>query len=198
MKIKNIILDMGNVLLDYDTKRILDTFCDITDARDVINTELFNGPEWIMADKGDIHETDKFSLVKTRVPDEYHDALKRCVDGWPDTMIPVDGAKDFVALIKNKGYGVYVLSNAADNFHKYFGNNYPEELFDGIVVSAEVKLLKPDRVIYEYLLNKYGLKADECLFIDDRKENVEAARALGMSAHLFENNYDVVIRDYIR
>ena len=197
-QIKNIILDMGNVLLDYDPERILDTFCDIEEAREVITKELFEGPEWIMADEGKIHEEDKYVLVKERVPEQYHEALRKCAEGWPETMIPVDGARDFVELIKNKGYGVYVLSNAADNLRSYFFRRFlPENMFDGVVVSAEVKMVKPDKEIYDYILEKYNLIPEECLFIDDRADNIDAAKKIGINGHLFRNDYDIVINNFI-
>ena len=62
--------------------------------------------------------------------------------------------------------------------------------FDGVVVSSNVKMIKPYPEIYEYILKTYGLKAEECLFIDDVEANVEAAKAAGMKAFVFRNNYE--------
>ena len=66
--IRNIVLDMGNVLLDYNPEFVMDTFCSSEEEKDIIRRELFEGPEWEMADSGDIKDKDRFDLVKSRVP----------------------------------------------------------------------------------------------------------------------------------
>ena len=68
--------------------------------------------------------------------------------------------------------------------------------FDGVVVSCDLHIIKPESGIYEYILGKYGLKADECLFIDDREENVRGAEKVGMNAVKFENNYGEIKEKY--
>ncbi len=80
-----------------------------------------------------------------------------------------------------------MLSNAAaDEFYRYFPKFSPLEAFDDVMVSFEVHLIKPDVRIYECLLpKKYQLKPEECLFFDDRKDNVEGAREAGMQAMVF-------------
>jgi len=187
--IKNIILDMGNVLLDYNPNVILDRVCDSDDEKAIIYKELFCGEEWIMGDYGKITNSQRFEGVSKRVPVALHKKLKECVEQWDICMDPVEGAQDFCRLVKEKGYGIYVLSNACSKFYEYFPRHYSLDFFDGIVVSSDVHMIKPEPLIYNYLLESYGLKPEECLFIDDRAENVEGARRVGMKAVLFENNF---------
>lgn len=194
--IKNIILDMGNVLLDYNPQVPLDMFCSSEEEKEIISRELFNGPEWELADMGTITDRDRYDMVKERVPKEMHPALKRCAYEWDVCMTPVLGAKEFCDYTKQKGYGLYVLSNASDKFYEYFPNFAPFDFFKGIVVSADIHMIKPDIAIYKYLLEKYDLTPEECLFIDDRANNVEGAKQSGMQAEIFRDNFEQIKEKY--
>ena len=193
MMIKNIVLDMGNVLLDFRPEFVLDAFCSSDEEKAVIRKELFGGPEWKMGDRGDIKDNERYGLVKQRVPEKYHKALKDCADRWAICMDPIEGAREFCETLKEKGYKVYVLSNASDLFYVYFPKFLPLDFFDGVFVSADSRMLKPDVEIFYAFLEKYGLKADECLFVDDLPENVAGAATAGMNTFRFTGDYDAVL-----
>ena len=191
--IKNIVLDMGNVLLDFRPEYVLDTFCSSAEEKAVIRQELFNGPEWKMGDRGDIKDKDRFDLVKGRVPEQYHKALKDCADKWDICMLPLEGAERFCKTLREMGFKIYVLSNASDLFYEYFPKFLPLDFFDGVFVSADYRMLKPDVEIFKVFLEKYGLKAEECLFVDDLDVNVAGATMAGMKTFRFMGDYDAVI-----
>ena len=191
--IKNVVLDMGNVLLDYNPEFVLNTFCSSDEEKKIIMKELFEGPEWKMADRGDINDCDRFDLVKVRVPEKYHEALKNCADKWTICMDPLEGAREFCEYVKSHGYGIYILSNASDSFYEYFPKFLPLDFFNEVFVSRNYHLIKPDVKIYETFLNEYGLTADECLFIDDREDNIEGAHKAGMNTFRFMGDYREVI-----
>ena len=190
--IKNIILDMGNVLLDYNPGFVLNEFCSSDEEKEIIDKELFNGPEWSLGDKGEIKDKDRFGLVKVRVPERYHEALRKCADNWDICMNPLDGAREFCEWVRDNGYGIYVLSNASDLFYKYFPKFLPLDFFDGVFVSSDYLMLKPDIRIYKAFLEKYGLEGCECLFIDDREDNVKGAMNAGMNTFRFMGDYDAI------
>ena len=192
--IRNIVLDMGNVLLDYNPAFVLNAFCSSEEEKEIIDRELFNGPEWKLGDRGDIKDKDRFDLVKGRVPEKYHEALRNCADHWDICMTPLDGAKEFCEQVKNSGYGIYILSNASDLFYVYFPKFLPLDFFNGVFVSSDYHMLKPDVNIYKAFLEKYSLKADECLFVDDREDNVAGAEAAGLNTFRFKGNYEQVIK----
>ena len=191
--IKNVVLDMGNVLLDFNPEFVLSEFCASEEEKEVIRKELFEGPEWALGDKGDIKDKDRFDLVKGRVPEKYHKALKNCADHWDICMDPLPGAENFCRRVKEMGLRIYVLSNASDLFYTYFPKFLPLKFFNGVFVSSDYLMLKPDVKIYETFLNKYGLDPKECLFVDDRKENVEGAEKAGMNGFCFKGDYDQVL-----
>ena len=191
--IKNVVLDMGNVLLDFRPEYVLDQFCSSEEEKDVIRRELFEGPEWPLGDRGDIKDADRYDLVKKRVPEKYHKALKNCALHWDICMDPLEGAKEFCEAVKEKGYKIFVLSNASDLFYVYFPKFLPLDFFDGVFVSSDYLMLKPDVEIYKTFLNKYGLKGEECLFIDDREDNVAGAKKAGLNTFRFEGDYEKIL-----
>ena len=190
--LKNVILDMGNVLLDYNPEIALGKFCSPGEERDVIRKELFHGPEWKMGDRGDIKDADRYDLIKVRVPAQFHKALKACSEQWDICMKPLEGAREFCTFVKDQGYGIYVLSNASDAFYRYFPPFLPLDFFDGVFVSADHHMLKPDPEIYETFLAQYGLREEECLFVDDLEQNLAGARTVGMQTFCFTGDYEAV------
>ncbi|MBQ5823635.1 MAG: HAD family phosphatase [Clostridia bacterium] len=190
--IKNVILDMGNVLLDYNPQAAMQMLGVEQDAQPIILQELFGGPEWVKRDLGLISVDELYEGTRQRMPGKFHTDLKKCCEEWDICMIPLKGAKEFCNLIKEKGYGIYVLSNAAESFYEYFTRQFDLDFFDGTVISADVHITKPDVRIYEHLLEKYNLNAEECLFVDDRADNVEGAVKAGMKAVQFMNDFDEI------
>lgn len=192
--IKNVIFDMGNVLLDFDPQVQLNAACRSEEAKPILFKELFGGKEWIQRDLGNITVDGLYSGVAARIPQEYHEDLRRLIDIWQNYMMPLDGAKEFLLKVKAKGYKVFILSNASEDFYSYFPKHFDLDFFDGYVVSADIHIIKPDERIYRHLLEKYGLKAEECLFIDDREDNVQGAEKVGIKGFVFRNNYDDIGR----
>lgn len=188
-ELKNVVLDMGNVLLRYDPQVALDRFCRTDEAKERIRKELFLGPEWAQGDLGLIREEEKFDLVKRRVPKKLWEPLKQCCEQWDVCMKPLPGALEFCRAVKGRGCRLFVLSNASYSFYRIFPQEMPVELFDGFVISADLHLCKPDLRIYEHFLEKFGLTAQECLFLDDSLENVKGARAAGLRAHHFKGDF---------
>lgn len=194
--IRNIIFDMGNVLLRYDPEVPLDLYCQTEAEKDVIRKELFEGEEWVLGDLGLITNEEKYERIRMRIPESMHPALKRCVFKWSVCLKPVPGASAFCAYAKEKGYRLYVLSNASDEFYDYFPNFAPLSYFDGIVVSADLHKVKPDTAIFEHLLQTYQLLPEECLFIDDMEANVKGAMQIGMKGEVFLGDFEVIKKKY--
>ena len=177
-KIKNLIFDMGNVLMRYDPEVPLREYVSSEQARNLIRKELFQGPEWVERDRGTISIEEMYESVAKRIPEQYHEELKKCVYGWDICMEPLEESAKLCEDARRWGYSTYVLSNAADEFYRYFPKFSSLEDFDGVMVSSDVHLIKPDVRIYE------------CLFFDDREDNVEGARKASMQARVFTEDYE--------
>lgn len=194
--IKNVILDMGNVLLSFDPEVSLNTFVENEEDRAIIRKELFQGPEWILGDRGTITNEQRYEPVSKRVPQRLHPQLKDCVEKWNICMQPIPGAKEFCEYLKARGYKVYVLSNACNDFYNYFPRFEEVSYFDGVMVSSDVHMIKPDKDIFEHFLSTYGLAAEECLFIDDVLPNVEGAKKCGICAFHFHGDFEDVKKEF--
>lgn len=89
---------------------------------------------------------------------------------------------EYIKRLRRAGYRTALLSNFGDNARRLWTEVYPFiEYFDGVIISAEVGLMKPDPKIYHLALESAGVKPEEALFIDDFIENIEGARAVGLS-----------------
>ncbi len=186
---KNVIFDMGNVLLTYDPEVCLNHIVEKEEDRALIRRELFEGPEWVQGDLGELTDEERFNGVSKRVPERLHEELRRCTVEWDMCMHPVKQAREFCDYLKKSGFGIYVLSNASSSFYRYFPRFAPFDYFDGIVVSCDVHIIKPDIRIYQHLLKKYNLRADECFFIDDLEANIEGAKNAGIDGAVFEGDF---------
>lgn len=190
--IRNLIFDMGNVLLTYDPDVCLEHFLEQEEDRKLIKRELFEGPEWELGDLGYLTDEGRFEGVSRRVPERLHAALRQCTLEWTMCMHPLPGAKEFCDLAKKAGYRLYVLSNASSSFYEYFPRFAPLGYFDGSVISCDIHLVKPDSRIYAHLLDKYKLVPEECFFIDDLEKNIAGAKKCGIDGIVFPGDFQVV------
>ena len=180
----NIVFDMGQVLMDFAPPTFIARLGYTGDDAQALLREVFKGWEWVAFDRGDITGEDVVNSACSRLPQRLHQAARDLVFHWWDEMIPMPGAKELVTELHEKGYPLYVLSNASQDFHKYFdsipGSEYlPRERR---FVSSDYRLLKPEHEIYQLFFKTYSLAPESCVFIDDNPGNVEAARRLGMCA----------------
>ena len=122
-----------------------------------------------------------------RLPERLQEAAKQCFAHWPEyCMWKIDAMETLVRELKTKGYGLYICSNASIRLPSICMDVIPAaECFDGMLFSAEIKYLKPQKEIYEHLFHRFGLKPEECYFIDDLPMNIEGAKACGMDGHCF-------------
>lgn len=180
----NIVFDMGQVLMDFAPPKFIARLGYTGDDAEALRQEVFRGWEWVAFDRGDITGQDVVDSACSRLPERLHQAARDLVFHWWDEMIPMPGAAALVRELHGKGYPLYVLSNASQDFHTYFdsipGSEYlPRERR---FVSSDYRLLKPEHEIYELFFKTFGLEPAACVFIDDNPPNVEAARRLGMQA----------------
>lgn len=188
--IKNIIFDMGGVLLDYDPSRFIDHLGVSPEDKKLLLREVFNSVEWFRLDHGTIGEKDAADAMKARLPSRLHGAAEQMLNWWDLEVLPVEGMAELLAELKGLGYGLYLLSNASARQPEYFDRLPSAQYLDGRFVSAFYKLLKPQYVIYETMLREFGLRAEECFFVDDSTANVEGAYCVGLSGAVFDGDVD--------
>lgn len=186
MAIKNLIFDVGNVLLEYRWRDMMRDMGLAPEDAERVGEELFNDPDhlWHIFDLATMTEEEIIEAYERKYPDDAW-AIRFFISHGEYMHVARPEVWEKVHALKNAGYHIYLLSN------------YPEKLFkkhteycdfmsdlDGLVVSYMLNITKPDPEIYHALLDRYGLSASECLFFDDREENVLGARAVGMQSTL--------------
>ena len=185
--IKNIVFDMGKVLVDYDEDKCVNYYVEDELDRYRVKTEVFVSPEWVMLDMGVLTEESAKPRILKRLPEHLHEAALLCIDNWH--LHCMETVQEFVPLIhwlKEQGFGVYLLSNASTRLPQCYRDAIPAwELFDGIIFSSTEKLIKPQRQIYERLFEKFDLNPAECYFVDDLQLNIDGAKACGMDGYCF-------------
>lgn len=187
--IRNIIFDMGQVLIRWDPEKMLEEYALAPEDMQLLNTELFKGVEWIQQDRGILGEQEVAGRVCARLPERLHDPVRTLVYGWHRRhLTPMPDMAELVRELKAAGYGIYLLSNASTALREYFPRIPGSECFEKLMVSAEEKLLKPQHEIYERLYASFGLNPAECWFIDDSPANVEGAILTGMNGTIFRGD----------
>lgn len=189
MAVKNIVLDMGNVLLTWDPEGLALRAAGNEEDAEALKRALFDTPEWGMIDAGTIDEEQLLRASLARAPERLHDTLRTLADRWPWWMAPIPGADDFARQVKEAGLGLYLLSNACRRFPGVLARQPFYARFDGVMVSAHEGIVKPDPRIYQRLCGRFSLLPEECLFVDDMAANVEGAEKAGMTGYLFDGDY---------
>lgn len=186
MKIENIIFDFGRVLVDWNPRHLYRNYFDTEEEMEHFLLTVCTD-EWNVEQDRGRPLAEGTRILKEKFP-EHHSLIDIYYGKW-ETMLKSDipGTVSLLYQLKEK-YGIYGLTNWSAETITVAYERYPFfKDFDGIVVSAEEKVIKPDRRIYQILLDRYNLKAENCVFIDDSLRNVKAAEELGMVAIHFEN-----------
>lgn len=180
--IRNILFDIGNVLLVFKPAEYLKATLEDWEEAGKLHQAVFRSGEWIELDRGSLTCEEAADRICLRHPDlEAH--IRRLLVEWPVMLRPVPETVTVLKALKSLGYRAYYLSNFHEDAFERIQAEYDFfQYFDGGIVSASVKQIKPDEAIYRILLETYGLSPEECVFIDDMPENIEAAEKLGIKA----------------
>ena len=183
--IKNIVFDMGGVLIRFDRAFFMKRLGVPEADFQLLMREVFLSPQWVMMDRGILTDTEAAEILCRRLPERLHEAVYKLVAFWERPILEIEGVYALIEELKQKGFGIYLLSNASCRQHEYWPRVPASRFFDGTLISCDVKLVKPMPEIYLRLYSQFRLKPDECFFIDDSPANVEAAIYTGMPGAVF-------------
>lgn len=186
--IQNILFDMGNVLLRFDRRTFLDRLNVSEEDKQLLLKEVFLSQEWVSMDAGILCEETAEPIMCSRLPEHLHSAVHQLASCWDQPIIPMEGMRELVQELKEAGYGIYLLSNASVRQHDYWPRVPGSEFFDGTLISADEKVMKPQPEIYRLCMARFGLKPEECIFIDDVQANIDGAVACGISGVVFRGD----------
>ena len=185
--IKNIVFDIGNVLAAFRWKEYISELGYTGEMAERIAAATTLNRMWLEVDRGVMSVNDIIEGCIASDP-EIEPQIRHFFADRRRLVEEYGYSRGWLEGLKERGYGIYLLSNYSRDHFQYISRHFSFfGLEDGMMVSYTVRLLKPDRRIYEALFEKYGLKPDECVFLDDSAGNVEGAINAGMHGIVFEN-----------
>ena len=196
-QIRNIVFDMGGVLMDWDPVRISLLLCPDPDDAALLRKAVFDSREWGFADAGAIKPETIAWTAKLKLPERLHELADTFALRGYDVFEPLEATGALVRELKSAGYGVYLLSNANTLFERYRDRIPAIDAFDGVLVSCYEHVVKPDEAIYLLFCERFGLGPASCLFVDDLRRNVVGAERAGMQGYLFDRDVEA-LREHVR
>lgn len=202
--IKNIVFDIGNVILNFNLEDVLPKFTDNKSEQQFIIDNIINSPEWLgnsLIDTGYISKEEAISIVQDRTNHEKDDLISNFWNNYNDFSLVDDRVIKLIKNLKLKGYKIFLLSNI--NEHTFINVNKSGlfNIVDGYILSYIEHQVKPYKAIYKTLINRYSLLPTETLFIDDNQNNINTAQELGfVSKKVKPDSYESVfnsLKDFL-
>lgn len=185
--IRNLLFDMGGVIVRWDPHGYINDMAPVSEEdRILLFQEVYGSTDWVMLDRGAIDEAEMIRRACTRLPQHLHPYVEKLTCHWSDKKEEVAGMYDLVKELSEKGYQLYLFTNAAPSHHQYFPGYRAAEFFqDRIMLSSDYQILKPDPAFFTIGMKKFSLKPEECLYTDDNALNTECAVRLGIRSFVF-------------
>ena len=189
--IKNIIFDLGNVLLKFQPNEFLLRFTDDVDYIDQFVPKIFRSTVWMELDRGTISLENAKNKFISKYPKE-EAFLTLFFNHWMEMLTPIKKNINILKDLRDLGYKTYILSNYIKEVYFYTKEKYNIfSLFDGQIISGFEKIIKPEKAIYKLLLSRYNLLPEESLFIDDVLPFLKPAKKLGMKTIWYKPDTDL-------
>ena len=183
----NIVFDLGGVVFTWEPEKLIKSVFEDNEAQENVKSKIFAHPDWVQLDRGTLSrdEAVERGAMRTGLPISKIGELMLKI---PGSLLPIKETISLIHSVKRSGNKVFVLSNMHSAVIKHIEKEYSFwDIFDGIIISCRIHLVKPEAAIYQYLMNEYGLTANETIFIDDTDINLDAASKLGISTIKFQN-----------
>lgn len=187
--VNSIIFDIGMVLVDFCWQELLSDLGFEGEVYNRVADATTRNPLWTEFDRGTWPTDEMIRQFVANAP-ECETQIRTFFEHMDEIVVLFDYALPWIRELKQAGFRVYILSNLPELVHQVNLNTnlcFLKEV-DGAVLSYQEKLLKPDAAIYQCLCERYGIVPEEAVFLDDRLENVEAARAYGLHAIQFKSH----------
>lgn len=177
---KNVILDVGMVLVDFCWQDVLKNMGLNGEDFEAVANATVRTQEWNEYDRSVIADDEILAAFKKKAP-KYEAQIESFWNHVADMIVQYPYAKQWISAMKEAGYQVYILSNYARRTYEWTraeGLSFLP-LTDGAVFSFETGYVKPEKEIYHFIMDKYNLKPDECVFIDDNEDNLVYPNQIG-------------------
>lgn len=190
----DIILDMGNVLLEWNKDKILRGVVKTEKDFMILDKAIFQSGLWERLDLGTLSREELVLKVVSMIGSIYQEKVQEVVWNWPAYIDIYTEVFPLLARLKKNGHRIFVLSNTSPVFYELLKDQLAplEKNLDGFVLSCDIKAVKPDPKMFEEILHKYQLDPVNCIFLDDVKDNTKMAESLGIKSYQVKKRSDVV------
>ena len=189
--IKNVVFDFGQVMVRFEPSYMVGRYVDDKDDAALLEEVVFDRLYWDKLDSADISDDEVISACRQRLPERLWQVAERIYFDWIFNLPEIVGMRELVRYIKRQ-YGVRVL--LLSNISTYFAEHADEidvlREFEACVFSAVIGKIKPSADIFEYVCQKYGMLAEETVFVDDNPNNIKGAQSVGITGYLFDGDAD--------
>lgn len=185
--IKNLIFDFGKVLVDYDFDLFFKKYIPNTERREKFTPILHNNYVQQLLDREAQPLSEIMGNLISQYP-EYKHEIRLFSERYTEIITnEIDGMHELLTQLKREGFKLYGLSNWCSRVYETIEQFEIFNLLDGYIVSCEEKVIKPEPEIYLRLFNRFNLNPSECIFTDDKIENIEGSKRMGMEGIVFQN-----------
>jgi putative hydrolase of the HAD superfamily len=189
--IRNIVFDLGNVLISFKPSDYLEKIQYPEEIRNTILTDIFGSNEWLRLDNGDISTEEAINAISEKSTLKKA-LITRIFNTRTEIFHPIRNNIKILPELKKGGFKLYYLSNfPVDIYDDVKNANSFFKFFDGGIISAEINISKPDIRIFRVFLEKFNLKPEECLYLDDIEKNVKSAVSAGMTGFTTFGSLDI-------
>ena len=192
--LKNLVFDMGNVLIEWNSEKILKAITEDIHLQDLLRKEVFETGLWVETDEGVKTREEVIEIVTGKLGEDYRNEITQLLRYWYKYADVFTKVQDRIIELSKSGYSIYILSNTAFTFYDLVKEGYlpATSVAKGMVLSCEEKVLKPDEKIYNILLERYNLDPHDTMFFDDLPENIWGAARCGINGFVVENESELL------
>ena len=192
--LKNLVFDMGNVLIEWNSEKILKAITEDIHLQDLLRKEVFETGLWVETDEGVKTREEVIEIVTGKLGEDYRNEITQLLRYWYKYVDVFTKVQDRIIELSKSGYSIYILSNTAFTFYDLVKEGYlpATSVAKGMVLSCEEKVLQPDEKIYNILLERYNLDPHDTMFFDDLPENIWGAARCGINGFVVENESELL------
>lgn len=183
----NVIFDLGGVVLDWNPDKIISQFQPQPELQGALKASWFGHSDWHLFDRGTLSELELIDRIRSRTGQSAGE-VQRILAAVCDSLVEKLETVKLMRTLSSRGVRLFCLSNMPASIYAHLRERHSFwDVFSGIVISGQVKLIKPDAEVFRHLLEKFDLKAQETAFVDDLAANIESGERLGLRGVLFRD-----------
>ena len=186
--INNVIFDFGQVLVHFEPEYMCGKYTDNASDIALLSEVVFDRIYWDRLDAGTIENSEMIADVRRRLPERLHTTAEKIYYNWIYNLPEIEGMREVIGLCRERGYGIYLLSNISRDFAEKKDEIPILSLVDGCVFSSTCGYVKPSADIFEHITKKFNLTPNNTLFVDDNEKNIKGAYDFGIIPYHFDGD----------